>query len=137
MNNTMTQEKEPIAGKYLFEILTSGMYANPLHIFREYIQNSADSIDEAVEEKILAQHDGEIHIIIDSEKETIVIYDNGMGIKSSEAKGTLLSIGNSGKGGTKRRGFRGIGRLGGLAYARTVVFETSFYTLKLQNVGLI
>ena len=35
---------EPIAGKYLLEILTKGMYSNPMHVYREYIQNASDSM---------------------------------------------------------------------------------------------
>ena len=31
---------EPVAGKFLLEILTKGMYSNPMHVYREYIQNS-------------------------------------------------------------------------------------------------
>lgn len=44
---------EPVAGKFLLEILTRGMYSNPMHIYREYIQNSSDSIDKAIEAGIL------------------------------------------------------------------------------------
>ena len=33
------------AGMYLLETLTSGMYNEPLTIYREYIQNAVDSID--------------------------------------------------------------------------------------------
>lgn len=40
---------EPVAGKFLLEILTKGMYSNPMHVYREYIQNSTDSIDKAIE----------------------------------------------------------------------------------------
>ena len=46
---------EPIAGKFLLEILTKGMYSNPMHIYREYIQNSCDSIDKAVAAGVLNQ----------------------------------------------------------------------------------
>ena len=53
---------EPVAGKFLLEILTKGMYSNPMHVYREYIQNSTDSIDKAVEEGIIAPADGAIHI---------------------------------------------------------------------------
>lgn len=44
---------EPVAGKFLLEILTRGMYSNPMHVYREYIQNSSDSIDKAIEAGIL------------------------------------------------------------------------------------
>ena len=50
---------EPIAGKFLLEILTQGMYSNPMHIYREYIQNPSDSIDKAIEAGILRTTDTE------------------------------------------------------------------------------
>jgi len=56
---------EPVAGKFLLEILTRGMYSNPIHVYREYIQNSSDSIDKAIEAGILQSADAEIHISID------------------------------------------------------------------------
>ena len=69
---------EPVAGKFLLEILTRGMYSNPMHIYREYIQNSSDSIDKAIEAGILQSADAAIHISIDekdaaSSLETMVL----------------------------------------------------------------
>lgn len=115
----------PIAGKYLLEILTKGMYSNPMHIYREYIQNASDSIDKAVNSGIVSASDAAIHIDINNEKRTIIIYDNGIGIKNNVAQSKLLSVGASDKDGIHERGFRGIGRLGGLAYASQVQFVTS------------
>ncbi len=116
---------EPIAGKFLLEILTKGMYSNPMHIYREYIQNSSDSIDKAIAEGILNAAEAEIHIFVDSSEHNIVIRDNGFGIPSDIAKTKLMNVGASDKSGVKERGFRGIGRLGGLAYAEKVQFITS------------
>ena len=36
-------------GKDIVELLSSAMYVEPLCIFREYIQNAADSLDVAAE----------------------------------------------------------------------------------------
>jgi len=116
---------EPVAGKFLLEILTRGMYSNPMHIYREYIQNATDSIDSAVAGGIVQLSEAAIHISIDSKKRSIIIRDNGVGIPSNVAKTKLLSIGASDKDGVSERGFRGIGRLGGLAYADEVQFITS------------
>lgn len=41
-------KRELIIGKYTLESLTNGMYASPLDMYREYIQNSVDSCDDAV-----------------------------------------------------------------------------------------
>ncbi len=117
---------KPVAGKFLLEILTKGMYSNPMHVYREYIQNSSDSIDQAVDEGILQRSEAAIHIQIDSGKRKISIQDNGVGISANIAQTKLLSIGASEKGGVEERGFRGIGRLAGLAYADEVQFITSF-----------
>ena len=116
---------EPIAGKFLLEILTKGMYSNPMHVYREYIQNSSDSIDKAIESGILQAAEAEIHIFIDDKERNIVIRDNGFGIPLDIAKIRLMNVGASDKDGVTERGFRGIGRLGGLAYAEKVQFITS------------
>lgn len=42
-------KRELVIGKYTLESLTNGMYASPLDMYREYIQNSVDSCDDAVE----------------------------------------------------------------------------------------
>lgn len=115
----------PIAGKFLLEILTKGMYSNPMHIYREYIQNSSDSIDKAIKSSILQPSEAEIHISINDKMRNIIIRDNGLGMPLNIAKIKLLNIGASDKDGIVERGFRGIGRLGGLAYAEKVQFITS------------
>ena len=116
---------EPVAGKFLLEILTRGMYSNPMHVYRDYIQNSSDSIDKAIEAGILQSADAEIHISIDEKGRSIIIRDNGLGIPLNITRIKLMNVGVSDKDGITERGFRGIGRLGGLAYAEKVQFVTS------------
>ena len=125
---------EPVAGKFLLEILTQGMYSNPMHVYREYIQNSTDAIDQAIASGTLSADEAAIHITIDSGKQTIMIHDNGCGISVDLAKEILLSIGDSLKNGIDERGFRGIGRLAGLAYAKEVQFITSAYGESVKTV---
>ncbi len=116
---------EPVAGKFLLEILTKGMYSNPMHIYREYIQNATDAIDAAVQSGLIQMPQAVIHITVIAEKRSIIIRDNGTGIPSDAATTRLLNVGASDKDGITERGFRGIGRLGGLAYADEVQFITS------------
>lgn len=125
---------EPVAGKFLLEILTKGMYSNPMHIYREYIQNASDSIDRAIDLGLITPADAMIHIDIDMKRNSIVIRDNGIGIPQNDAQIKLLNVGASDKDGISERGFRGIGRLGGLAYAEQVQFITSAYGDKTKTV---
>lgn len=117
--------REPVAGKFLLEILTKGMYSNPMHIYREYIQNATDAIDAAVKADLIQMPQAVIHITVNAGKCSIIIRDNGTGIPSDVAVTRLLNVGASDKDGIAERGFRGIGRLGGLAYADEVQFITS------------
>ena len=114
-----------IIGKYALESLTTGMYSDPFVVYREYIQNAADSIDEAAKCGFIAHSAGLISISIDPRERKIVISDNGIGISPSKALETLTNIGNSLKKHNVNRGFRGIGRLSGLSYCGRLTFETS------------
>lgn len=113
-------------GKFTLESLTTGMYNEPESCFREYIQNAVDAIDMAIEEKLLTVEESRIEIIIDDERKVISVKDNGIGICGNKARNTLLDIGNSSKLHTVNRGFRGIGRLGGLSYCKQLSFCTTF-----------
>lgn len=118
-------ENQLIIGKYTLESLTNGMYSSPLDLYREYIQNAVDSIDEAIEKGLLIDSQAKINIFIDNEQTQITIRDNGTGISVSRALQALIDIGNSKKSQGKNRGFRGIGRLAGLGYCDTLSFITS------------
>jgi len=117
-------ENKPVIGRQLFDIVTSGMYDNPLMIYREYIQNSVDSIDLAIESGLLSSELAKISITLNGYDRSIVIEDNGQGLCNDTAHGILTNLGCSPKEGTNQRGFRGIGRLGGLAYCDELIFET-------------
>ncbi len=113
-------------GKYTLESLTNGMYSSPLDLYREYIQNAVDSIDEENEKSSYRREDCYIDISVDTEKHVITIFDNGKGIESKQAVSTLIDVGNSRKNRNRSRGFRGIGRLAGLGYCERLVFTTSY-----------
>src|SRR4051794_28795469 len=94
---------EPKFGRFLIDSLTKGMYDNPLCIFREYIQNSADSLDMAVQSKQLEQSQAKIVIDINPAASTITFEDNGAGIPLAEAQSVLTSVGESPKFGQRNR----------------------------------
>lgn len=113
-------------GKNILDNLTTGMYSDSKVIYREYIQNACDQIDLAVKEGILKQDEGEVYIYIDADKRYISIKDNATGVKSSQFVENLGDIANSNKQIGENKGFRGIGRLCGLAYCKTLKFKTSY-----------
>lgn len=116
---------EPDVGKNVIEILTHGMYNNPLFVYREYIQNASDSIDIAINNRIINVGCGQIEVTVDHAQRVITFTDNGTGVPQNNIKEILGSIGDSPKDRFVDKGFRGIGRLGGLAYCNVVRFETS------------
>lgn len=123
----MVESFKPTIGKTVLETLTSGMYDDARFVFREYIQNAADQIDEAVELGILREKsEGKIDIIIDNDNRRITITDNATGVPEKDVVRLLGDVANSQKDTTKRKGFRGIGRLGGLGYCDKLIFETSY-----------
>jgi molecular chaperone HtpG len=122
MSNT-----NPQIGKDVIESLTLGMYEDCRFIYREYVQNAADAVDKAVKLKILDKGLEEIHIKIDVENRHISIFDNATGIPHDSVVSILRNIAHSTKKRGEDKGFRGIGRLGGLGYCSKLKFETSYF----------
>jgi molecular chaperone HtpG len=124
-------------GASLLETLTSALYADPIVVFREYVQNSVDSF-------VLVRNAGrdfKVSITINLEPSnlrtsSIIIDDNGAGIPREKFESTMYSLGNSGKKGEVGQiGFRGIGRLAGLAFSDRVVFFNKKYGQRFELDG--
>lgn len=114
-------------GKNILENLTTGMYYDSKVIYREYIQNACDQIDKAVKEGIFSDaNEGSVDIEIDSRARRITIRDNATGISVESFRRQLEDIANSDKVRGVDKGFRGIGRLCGLAYCKTLTFSSTF-----------
>ncbi len=119
------EEPEIFVGKDVLELLSSSMYVNPLSIFREYVQNATDAIDDAVALGLLPSiNDGLIEINLDHIDRRVVIRDNGKGLSNKDFAARMLSFGASEKRGTDARGFRGVGRLSGLGYVQQLLFRS-------------
>lgn len=125
VDDTGPEVPEIFVGKDILELLSSSMYVNPLSIFREYVQNATDAIDEAVVSGLLSStDDGLIEINLDHIDRRVVIRDNGKGLSNRDFSARMLSFGASEKRGTDARGFRGVGRLSGLGYVQQLVFRS-------------
>ena len=120
----MPDSSDYVFGANILDNLTTGMYTDSRVIYREYIQNACDSIDAAIEEGLLSQGQGTVEIYTDDSSRTITLRDNGTGISAQAFRRTLGNIANSDKTLGESKGFRGIGRLCGLAYCETLVFSS-------------
>ena len=117
--------REYIFGANILENLTTGMYQDSKVIYREYIQNACDQIDKAYSMGLLNPNEGRIDIWVDSENRTVGIEDNATGICAADFERTLADIANSDKKLGEDKGFRGIGRLCGLAYCKELIFTST------------
>ena len=108
-----------LVGAEILNLITTGMYHTPLAVYREYIQNAADAIEASP-----WPDRGRVEISINPGKRNIRIRDNGPGLTHAQAKRDLIPIARSRKRRGVDRGFRGIGRLAGLAFADKVTFRT-------------
>ena len=73
-------------GKYTLESLTTGMYSDPKIVYREYIQNSVDSLENAVSTGLIEPQSMRIDIVVNAEDSFISIRDNGTGIPTADAQ---------------------------------------------------
>ena len=116
---------EIVIGKDVLELVTSAMYIDPMMVYREYIQNAADAVDAARVEGVLSPIEpGRVDISVDPVTRTVSLRDNGCGVPFQSFERKLTALGGSTKRGTSNRGFRGVGRLAGLAYTQELIFRS-------------
>ena len=108
-----------LVGSDVLNLITTGMYTNPLSVYREYVQNATDSLASSVDSK-----EGKVEIKVIPSESRVVIRDNGLGLSYEQAKRDLIPVARSRKSTLEHRGFRGIGRLSGLVFGSTVTFLT-------------
>ena len=113
------------AGKKLLKICMGDIYPNPMVVYREYVQNSCDSLQEAERQGLFANNvQKTVSITINSN--SISIHDRGIGVKSEDIITCLIDLSFSQKNGDNI-GRYGIGRLTGAKYCDELVFETSAF----------
>ena len=124
MENNLNYSSE--IRKKILSMLMFQLYSDERTIYREYVQNALDSINKAIDTRVLDQaKDGVVNIDIDVKHKVIKIKDNGAGIESANAVRTLLDISPSNKDGVSQAGMYGIGRLVGGGYCHELIFRTS------------
>lgn len=117
-----TVDISPFFGGFVLETLTIGLYGEARSAIREYLQNGLDAVRAAVDNKLIPAEDARIDVFL--ENDALVIRDNGIGLARDRAVSTLTSIGASMKNFRNQAGFRGIGRLAGIAFCNKLIFST-------------
>ena len=112
-------------GKNFLENLTVAMYENSFTVYREFIQNAADSIDKAVASGLITKDEAVIDVHIEYTKRKITVHDNACGIPVREFKKRMTDVADSDKDRDTEKGFRGIGRLAGLGYCEKLIFRST------------
>jgi hypothetical protein len=118
--------KKITVGRSMLETITVALYENPIILFREYVQNSLDAHNRAVDAGEPGIGNLEVTITVDETNRTIVIRDNGYGIEQYALfEDRMLSIGSSHQRVDRTRyiGFRGIGRISGLPFCKKLTFR--------------
>lgn len=111
------------AGKKLLKICMGDIYPNPMVVYREYVQNSCDSL-QAAEKTGLFDNNVQKTVSISIKSDSITIHDRGVGVRMDDVVTSLIDLSFSQKNG-ESIGRYGIGRLTGAKYCDEVIFETS------------
>lgn len=116
------------AGAGILSIITESLYDNPIVVFREYVQNSVDSI-------LKTENPQNGLINIRQSENDLIFLDNGAGIESTVFKEKMIKIGSSTKVKQTNLGYKGIGRLSGIPYCKKLIFIniTDFDANKYQT----
>lgn len=113
---------EPRFGAFVIESLTLGMYGESRNAIREYVQNSFDSLRQAMADGLVTP--AEARIDVEMQTDSLTIRDNGGGLRSENAASVLAAVGASNKDYRNNAGFRGIGRLAGVVFCDELIFAT-------------
>ena len=128
MTNTESTERgrqvdiHPYFGGFILETLTIGLYGDSRNAIREYLQNGFDALQSAIDEGHISSE--EAQIVIEMSTDRLAVRDNGVGLSCNMAVSTLTAIGASSKSYRREAGFRGIGRLAGIAFCDKLIFST-------------
>lgn len=114
-------------------ILSEDLYPRKLEIVREYVQNASDALDEYMTVAEQIEDRAEPVIKISIQGRSLLIYDNGIGMDEEEIE-KLKRIAYSEKKAGEEAGYKGIGRLAGIAVAdKLKISSTSYGDSKLHH----
>ncbi len=121
-----THTREELVYAPAIVILADDLYPRKLEIVREYIQNASDALDAFSR---IASHIGDDtkpQIKISVQGKSLLIFDNGIGMDVEDVS-KLKRIAYSEKREGQEAGYKGIGRLAGIAVANKLMMSSTCY----------
>ena len=104
-----------------------GLYPRKLEVVREYIQNASDALDDWLKISDLIPSDRtEPQIKVSIQGKSLLIWDNGIGMAEEDIP-KLQRIAYSEKKVGEEAGYKGIGRLAGIAVAEKLKITSTSY----------
>jgi len=114
-------------------ILSHDLYPRKLEVIREYIQNASDALDEFISIADVIDDHAEPQIKVSVQGRSVLIFDNGIGMDRHQME-NLRRIAYSEKKEGQEAGYKGIGRLAGIAVAdKLTISSTSYGDPKLHH----
>lgn len=107
-------------------ILSHDLYPRKLEVVREYIQNASDAIDAFTPISDHIEDRSEPVIKLSVQGRSLLIFDNGIGMDAEEIS-KLKRIAYSEKKAGEEAGYKGIGRLAGIAVADKLKISSTSY----------
>ena len=130
----MTSDDGPLTGaaseEYVYAqalvILSQDLYPRKLEVIREYIQNASDALDAftAISDQIDDYTEPIIKISIQGR--SLMIFDTGIGMDAEEVS-KMRRVAYSEKKAGEEAGYKGIGRLAGIAVAEKLKISSTSY----------
>lgn len=107
-------------------MLSEDLYPRKLEVIREYIQNASDAIDDWLRIRERLEDRTEAQVKISIQGRSLLIFDNGIGMGEEEI-GKLNRVAYSEKKAGEEAGYKGIGRLAGIAVADKLKVSSTCY----------
>lgn len=123
---TSTAQDEELVYAAAVLILSEDLYPRKLEIIREYVQNASDALDEFISVADYLEDRSDPQMKISIQGRSLLIFDNGIGMDAEEVV-KLKRIAYSEKKMGEEAGYKGIGRLAGIAVADKLKISSTSY----------